>query len=45
MPEKDGQQASHAEDKRETEEIPLLPQPVDIYAVKQFHFNSVIFSS
>ena len=38
-PEKDGQQASHAEDEGEAEEIPLLPQPVDLYVVKQFHLN------
>src|ERR1700722_2265155 len=41
VPEENGQQASHTENEREAEEIPLLPQPVDLYVVKQFHLNSV----
>src|ERR1700733_4505085 len=41
VPKEDGQQAGHAEDEREAEEIPLLPQPIDVYVVKQFHLNSV----
>ena len=37
MPEKDGKQARYAEDEREAEEIPLLPEPVDFWIMKQFH--------
>jgi hypothetical protein len=41
VPEENRQQAGHTENEREAEEIPLLPQPVDLYVVKQFHLNSV----
>ncbi len=37
MPEEDGEQAGNAEDEREAEEIPLLPEPVDFCVMKQFH--------
>src|ERR1700722_12372227 len=41
VPEENRQQAGHTENEREAEEIPFLPQPVDLYVVKQFHLNSV----
>ncbi len=34
VPEQHGKNARHAEDQRETEEVPLLPQPIDIYFVR-----------
>src|SRR6185437_14625214 len=37
MPEEQRDQARDAEDQREAQEIPLLPQPVDIYFMKKFH--------
>jgi hypothetical protein len=35
-----GDNAGHAEDQREGEEVPLLSKPIHIYAVKQFHWFS-----
>jgi hypothetical protein len=37
MPEQHRQHAGHAENERKPEEIPLLPEPIDIYLPKQFH--------
>ncbi len=39
VPEKHRQNARYAEDQRKGEEVPLLPQPIDIYATKQFHLK------
>jgi hypothetical protein len=32
--------AGHTEDHGKGEEVPLQPQPIDIYAAKQFHWFS-----
>ena len=37
MPEEKAQQARHAEEQREGEEVPFLAKPIDINATKQFH--------
>ena len=37
VPEQHRQQAGHAENQREAEEVPLFTKPIDIYITKQFH--------
>ncbi len=37
VPEQNREDARHAEDQRKGEEVPLLPQPIDVNAMKQFH--------
>jgi hypothetical protein len=37
VPEEQRVQAGNAEYQRKPEEVPFLPQPVDLYVVKQFH--------
>jgi hypothetical protein len=46
MPEEDADQPGNREDQAEAQEVPFLPQPVDICAPKQFHvfFPSAISS-
>jgi hypothetical protein len=36
--EKHGKYASHAEDQREAEEVPLFAQEIDVGIAKKFHF-------
>src|SRR5579862_749541 len=37
VPERHGEQAGHAENQREGEEVPLLPQEIDVCIFKEFH--------
>jgi hypothetical protein len=37
VPEEHGEDAGHAEDQREAEEVPLLAQKIDICITKKFH--------
>jgi hypothetical protein len=37
VPEQHGKNASHAEDQREAEEVPLFAQEIDICIAKKFH--------
>jgi hypothetical protein len=37
MPEGHGKHSGHAEDEREGEEVPLLPEEIDVCISKEFH--------
>jgi hypothetical protein len=37
VPEQHGKNASHAEDQRESEEIPLLAEEIYVWIAKKFH--------
>jgi hypothetical protein len=37
MPERHGKQSSDAKDERENQEVPLLPEKIDISISKEFH--------
>ncbi len=41
MPKRHGKQSSHAEDEREGQEVPLLPEEIDICISKKFHMSEV----